>query len=262
MFDIAELEAKHRYHIRDAVRRDNNRTRQLFMRAQQVEKKYAIQLRKIARHCGDIIKGFPPGDPAALPQLNASLRRYSEMLEPWARFTAGKIVMEVARWDERAWTTYSKQMAEGIRADLRQANIGPVYRQLQLEQIALIQSIPVIAAQRVHDLTMEALSGSERASEIAKEIMNSGSVAQSRAELIARTEVARARTSFTQVRAETVGSTHYVWEAVMDSRTRDLHRKLNGKTFAWNNPPVSGEKGERSHPGAIYNCRCWPRPIF
>lgn len=246
----------------DAARRDDAKTRELFTRARKVEAKYAAALRRIARHCGDIIKGFPAGDPAALPELNATLARYSEMLGPWAKFTSRKVVLEVARLDERAWSVYTKEMSASIREQLRSVDIGPRFRELQDEQIVLIKSIPVKAAQRVHELTMKSLSDSSRASSYIEEIMKSGHVARSHAELIALTEVSRAATSFTQARSEAVGSETYMWETVRDARVRPEHKKLQGKVCRWDSPPIAGLKGERAHPGAIYRCRCFPRPII
>ncbi len=169
---------------------------------------------------------------------------------------------EVNRYDEQAWEHHARQMSSAIRAELRTTNVGRVTRELQEEQIVLIQSIPIVAAERVHKLTYEGLASSQRASEIVKEILASGDVSKSHAELIAVTEVARATTSFTRARAEQIGSTHYIWETVRDKRVRQRHRELQGEVIAWDSPPVAGSKGERAHAGAIYRCRCWPRPLL
>jgi len=45
-------------------------------------------------------------------------------------------------------------------------------------------------------------------------------------------------------------TTHYIWRARQDGRTRPSHAANHGKIFAWDNPPPTG------HPGEDYGCRC------
>lgn len=251
-----------RRHARDAQRRDSKKTEELFTRARKVDQKYAIQLRKIASHVGEIIKAFPAGDPAVLPQLNQVLNKYADIITPWAHHVSGRVLQEVARWDERAWQLHAREMSQEVRHLIDNTDIGVEFRQLQQEQVDLIRSIPIKAAERVHELTEKALSDSSRAASFIEEIMKSGHVARSHATLIATTEIGRATTSFTQARAGQLGSTHYRWRTARDSRVRKEHKKLEGKIFAWASPPITGSKGERSHPGAIYRCRCWPEVLF
>jgi SPP1 gp7 family putative phage head morphogenesis protein len=251
-----------RWGMSDAAARGGRSQEDLFTRARKVEKKYAIALRKIASHVGHIIEAFPTGDPAVLPQLNQALRRYSDILGPWANNVARMMLLEVNHWDKRAWQQHSANMSTAIREQIERMDVGLVFRRLQAEQVDLIKSIPLRAAQRVHDLTEEILADSNRASSLVDDIMRSGHVARSHATLIALTEVSRATTSFTQARATNLGGTHYVWETAKDSRVRSEHRALQGKVFSWDDPPIAGSKGERAHPGCIYRCRCWPRVIF
>jgi uncharacterized protein with gpF-like domain len=61
------------------------------------------------------------------------------------------------------------------------------------------------------------------------------------------------------------GSTaHYVWriDAADLSRTRPDHRRLAGKKFRWDDPPiVNSRTGERGNPGMDTHCRCWAEPV-
>jgi SPP1 gp7 family putative phage head morphogenesis protein len=127
------------------------------------------------------------------------------------------------------------------------------------QQVHLIRSLPLDAAQRVHKLVIEG-HGSPRASEIAKEIMRSGSVAKSRAELIAQTETSRAATAFTQARAEHIGSDGYIWRTAKDSHVRDSHRHMEGRFVRWESPPTLD--GLVGHAGALPRCRCFPSPVI
>ena len=59
-------------------------------------------------------------------------------------------------------------------------------------------------------------------------------------------------------------SSHYIWRVPPDylSRTRPDHRRLDGQTFSWNDPPVVDSKtGQRGHPGMDKYCRCYAEPL-
>lgn len=59
-----------------------------------------------------------------------------------------------------------------------------------------------------------------------------------------------------------MGFDEFVWNTILDSKERPEHRKLNGKIFRFDNPPVIDERtGQRGLPGETYNCRCSLTPI-
>ncbi|WP_168736085.1 phage minor head protein [Burkholderia sp. Tr-862] len=211
-----------------------------------------------------MVDGFPPGDPAAAPTIEQLLRRYAEALTPWAEATAARMLEDLNRRDEQAWMQNAQDMSRALRDELRHAPTGETMRALMAEQVTLIKSIPLDAAERVHRLTIEALEDSTRAAAISKAIQESGEVAKSRADLIARTEVSRAATSLTEARARAVGSTHYIWRTSGDSDVRAGHRAMEGKVCSWAEPPDVDENGRimNFHPGQIWNCRCWAEPII
>src|SRR6185437_1153848 len=95
---------------------------------------------------------------------------------------------------------------------------------------------------------------------IVPEIMRGGEVSKSKATLIARTETGRALTALTQARAETVGSTSYVWRTVKDSDVRLSHKQMEGKVVDWDSPPTLD--GLTGHAGSLPNCRCFAEPII
>lgn len=47
---------------------------------------------------------------------------------------------------------------------------------------------------------------------------------------------------------------YYIWNAVVDDRTRSSHAERDGQVFCWDKPPEGG------HPGEEYNCRCTAEP--
>lgn len=242
-----------------AFRRDTRAQRAYFSTVRREESRYSAQLRKISRHIGDLIKAFPFGD----LRVNAALQAYSKALRPWAEVQAKAMVVNVARRDESAWAQLSKSMSRALRREVQQAPTGLAMQALMAEQVHYITSLPLDAAERVHKLTIERLgSGEGRAEDIAEMIMNSGQVSQARANLIARTEVARTASTLVQARSEFIGSEGYLWTAVMDTDTRKEHRKLDGTYHRWDTPPVAGPNNMRYHAGAGPNCRCYPTPVL
>lgn len=225
-----------------------------------IERRYAVQLRSVAKQVGAIVNGFPPGDPQFAPTIEKMLRAYAELLLPWARETGAKMLRAANAADYKAWLSLGEEISAGVMREITTTNTGSTFLSLLAEQVHYIQSIPLDAAQRVHTLTTEALADGTRAKEIAKMIAESGSVSESKATLIARTEVARTASTFTQARALNVGSQGYVWETSRDGDVRPSHRKMQGKILDWDKPPtVDGMVG---HAGEFPNCRCWPRVIL
>lgn len=191
------------------------------------------------------------------------LSAYADALMPWATATAKRMVEDVNQRDLAGWKTASSELSKGLQREIQSADVGETMRRLMAEQVTLIRSIPIEAAQRVHELTIEGLEDSSRAKEVAAEIMRSGEVTKSRAVLIARTETARTAETLTQARAQAIGSTHYIWHTSEDSTVRPDHKILDGKVFAWNDPPVADRhSGARANPGRIFNCRCFSEPII
>lgn len=250
--------------------------RRAFNSVRKAEVQYGIALKSVAHHVGQMLKSFDPGDPASMTMFEALLTRYSDAIKPWAAATAKRMLVDVSRRDDAVWNDLAKDMSRSLREEVRKAPTGEMLRKLLDEQVDLITSLPRTAAQRVHKLVLEGQEEGTRAAEIAAEIMRTGHVTKSRAMLIARTEVARASSGLVQARSVYVGSEGYIWRSAEDSDVRPAlslpakvrakfvgsHRFLNGKFIRWDQPPVSGQRGERAHAGCIYNCRCYPEPVI
>ena len=225
------------------------------------ERTYRAQLRKVARQVGTLIEGLNPQDQASIPTISQTLRAYADVLLPWARSTAQQMLDAVNQKDVEGWRVVSAEISRELREEIMNAPTGELLRQLLDEQVTLIRSIPLDAAQRVHEMTLKGLEDSTRASVIAKEIGRSGKVAESRAMLIARTEVARTASALTEARALHIGSQGYIWRTSGDGDVRESHREMNGRYVDWKKPPTLSD-GTTTHAGQIYNCRCYPEPVI
>lgn len=206
---------------------------------------------------------FDKNDPVGSSQrLNVLLKKYGQTLQPWAKEQAKRMVIDVTRRDETFWAERSKSMARSLEEEIDSAPTGVALRERTLEAAAYITSLPLEAAQRIEALTVRMLTDSARMNEAVSEIMRTGHVTKSRANLIARTEVSRTAGLLTQVRSQHIGSTHYIWRTVGDIDVRDEHRHLNGQVISWDEPPIAGSNNMRYHAGQGPNCRCYSEPLI
>lgn len=229
---------------------------------------YGRNLKSVAKMVGQIVKAYAPaleeGEANwqfALLQMQTALERYSRALEPWARAVAKFMLAEVDRREKKAWIEHARTIGREIKKEIEQAPTGKAYQAGMDRQVELITSLPKGAAQRVHELATGQLYSGLRGKDLVKEIMKTGQVTESRAELIARTEVARASTELTKARADYIGSPGYIWRTAEDADVRKSHKKLNGTFHKWDDPPICDPPNYRAHPGQIWNCRCYPEVV-
>lgn len=252
-----------RQRTKDAPRNSTYRKEKAaYEKVRRAEIQYGVKLRKIARAVGEIVGAFPAGDPASLGKIDSLLRGYAALIKPWAEATAAAMLADVNYRELAHWNSMTQEMGLALLGEINKAPTGDILRQLQLEQVTLIQSIPLNAAKRVHELTMEGMISGARFGEIRDDLLRTPHVTESRATLIARTEVGRASTNLAQARATYVGSDGYIWRTSKDEDVRRSHRKLEGTFHKWSEPPICDPPNYRAHAGAIFNCRCYPEIVL
>lgn len=224
-----------------------------FVPSRAAEKRYARQLKSVAGQVRHILATSSPADAERL------LREYDKVLEPWARQTAATMTAGVQRKNAQAWRSIAGRMGLDMRALLNAPGIGAAVRDAIADNVSLIRSLVVGAADDVAALIRESLVTGTRAEDLAKRIAEIGEVSESRARTIARTEVSKAGTALTRARAESIGSEGYIWRTAGDTDTRDSHRAMEGKFVPWDSPPTLD--GMTGHAGEFPNCRCYPEPV-
>lgn len=269
--------AQQRRERRDAEAKEAGARGEGFRQSRNAETTYGRSLRQLARQVARIVEsivGEAKEDalsPATQARVEAALSAYAKAIAPWARATTSRMIAEVDRRDRTAWAAYTKHMGVALRAELQRTPIGAQVQELLQSQVGLITSLPVEAAQRVHEKTLEAITLGQRAPEHEAEIRAALAEAHpaateawllNRATLIARTETARTASVLTQTRAEHVGSQGYVWRTARDINVRPSHRALEGSVQRWDAPPLSDPPDHHSHPGQIWNCRCVALPVL
>lgn len=251
------------FNTKDASIRQKKRIqKERFKMARRMENDYLRSLQQVVRQIDNIVKGMSTNGFVSNPrQLSKMLEQYSQLITPWAKNLADKMITEIAQKNLLAWNTLGNDVGRSLRKELQFEKTGQIFNQLLNEQVTLITSLPLEAAQRVHKLTSEALITSVRPKEIAEEILKTGEVTKSRATCIARTEVARTSSILTQARSQELGLTHYIWRTSGDADVRHSHKEMDGKVIAWAEPPTLSD-GTTTHAGQIYNCRCYCEPII
>lgn len=234
---------------------------------------YDKRLQMVAKAIGQIVRQYDETKGLAenAQAITQALFDYQEGLKSWATEVASMMLSRVADDDFKTWEEYydetSRKLSAQTRAVLQSQEKGSVYFGLMAKEVDLITSLPHDAAEKVHEWVTEGLSNGQRPEAIRGRIRQMlPDEIKNRATLIARTETARARSNFTEARARAVGSTHYIWKTVGDARVRPMHAALNNTIQSWDNPPLSdyGKGGEPiySHPGCVWNCRCFASPLL
>lgn len=116
--------------------------------------------------------------------------------------------------------------------------------------------------QRLRDRVLINTFEGNRAEHLVRELEHDFQISFNKAKFLARQETSLLMSQFREERYKSCGVTKYRWITAGDERVRAYHRRLNGKIFTWDNPPVVDELGHRAAPGQSYNCRCLASPVL
>ena len=76
-----------------------------------------------------------------------------------------------------------------------------------------------------------------------------------KAEFLAQNETTIMLAQYKRVTYQEMGFEKFIWSTILDGREREEHKKLNGKIFRYDDPPIIDERtGQRGLPGETYNC--------
>lgn len=117
------------------------------------------------------------------------------------------------------------------------------------ENVGLIKSISGQYFDQVENIVQRGVRSGYLTSEVKEEIQKRFSVTESRAELIARDQIAKFNGDLTRLRQQNVGVNKYTWSTSMDERVRDSHAEKEGNVYSWDNPPA-----DTGNPGEDFQC--------
>lgn len=221
------------------------------------ELKYSRALLLVANQVEALLSGVNGSN---IDRIGRRLDGYADILDDWAAQVARSMFSDVDARNRKFWRAMSQEIGVQMARQLAETDIGLTVTQSLDDQVRLIKSLPRQAAERAHEYVRDAALKGQRASEIAERIMGLGSVTRSRAVLIARTETSRFSTELLKARAQTVGSTGYIWRTASDSDVRPSHKKMSGQHVQWGSPPTLD--GMTGHAGCLPHCRCYPEPVI
>lgn len=205
---------------------------------------------------------YTPTDPLSVEDLTRALKKYSEKLNDFASTLVDKIILELWNNNTAQWLSVSQAISR--RLDREYSSKNPIFklaRKLHTEQVDLIKTLPLRAAERAQMWAERGRIKGYRFEEVADQIMQSSSLVRYQADRIARTEANKVSTALTKARATSLGINYFRWRTAGDSIVRDSHAHLNNKIFRFDKPPLIPNEG-RHLPGDFPNCRCWCEPII
>jgi len=209
-----------------------------------------------------------------ISSLINSLQEYSNKLQGWAEKVSSRMVYSLENQDLKQWNQHSKRMTALMKKELTQSDMDEILKGYIKENVKLITSLPINAANRVQEIVYNGVKEGKRASSLIDSILRTGKVTKSRANLIARTETSKAITGLLMARSSSIGLNWLVWHSTGgqggDGRTRFAHRKMDGVLMTWDDPPnpekLFPEPKVKSYgnylPGSTFNCRCWAAPLI
>lgn len=172
--------------------------------------------------------------------------------------TIREIVMRVAASVE----TFNAKEFHAVLRSVYRVDIFPsmpsgmrlAIESFEMQNIALIKSIPVEATGRMSGKIIEALRTGRTLKDTQALVREELGVADRRARVIARDQVGKLNGQITELRQTDIGVDSYKWRGILDARERESHVAREGKVFKWSEPPDDG------HPGEPIQCRCSAEP--
>lgn len=166
------------------------------------------------------------------------------------------------RTNDLSRTEWRAQVKAAVGVDLTDdPDVAPKLLAFRRENVRLIRSLAREKVDRVAKILSDAGSGT-RVETIAKRIREETVATPQRAALLARDQVLKLNAQVTQARHEAAGLTEYIWRTSRDERVRKEHKRLEGKRFRYDDPPVVSPRGDRANPGEWFQCRCVAEPFI
>jgi SPP1 gp7 family putative phage head morphogenesis protein len=162
-------------------------------------------------------------------------------------------------------STHGRKVFELLR---NETDNDKTFQELLSRNVHYIKSAPIDMAERMVTHISEAQIAGRRPEQIASELKELfPHMTKGKAQLIARTESAKASSELVQSRAERLGFNWYIWYSVQDQRVRSSHKHMQGVLVNYNDPPspeaLADEKSYGHYnAGEIFNCRCFASVVF
>lgn len=193
----------------------------------------------------------------------------------WRRYAmneAYKMVGDINRHNAHTWRhvakskTHSRRIYQILSQGLR--NNQAFQKQIAANAQYFLDLPDSVAKDITKHVSTQAVRGL-RAEALLSDIRKiAPGMSNARANLIARTETAKAQAAITQIQAQEIGIDWYVWETAQDGpRVRKAHQLMQGVLCRYSSPPSpEALVGIQStlgcyNAGNCPNCRCYSSPL-
>lgn len=155
-------------------------------------------------------------------------------------------------------TEIRRRTSVDVGAIVRDEDLDEILRDRVSQNVALIKSMHQTLLGDVERMVYEAKMQGKSHKDLKSELIDRFGIANRKAALIARDQMASLNSDFNQIRQEQAGIEKYEWHTSEDERVRHgkrphNHRVLNGKVYEWGEK-TGAEQG--LPPGKPINCRC------
>lgn len=225
-------------------------------------KEAAAAEKSTSRH-GDDLNGLMAAIQAAFDAMGKDLEIQTSKFDLYGKLEA--LANQTTKLSIKQW---KKAISQTLGLDLADDYYsGQFYQELLdywvSQNVSMIKTIPQESLSEMREIVYEGYRNGRTTTSIVKDIQHAYSTSKSHARLIARDQMAKLTADLTKRQQTDAGVKEYKWSTSRDSRVRESHKRLNGKRFRWDDPPIVDEKtGRRCHPGEDYQCRCVAIPVF
>jgi SPP1 gp7 family putative phage head morphogenesis protein len=122
--------------------------------------------------------------------------------------------------------------------------------------VGLVKGVGSSAIEELERIIAEGAAGGTPTLDLRQTIQDRFGVSYSKASFWARDQTAKLGAQIARAQKERYGVTRYQWSTSGDARVRQEHAELDGKIFAYAEPPVADRAGTKGNPGEVWQCRC------
>lgn len=176
-----------------------------------------------------------------------------------AEQTVGRILnLEAGRHTEKWKASVRSTIGIDIAAVVTQEDLADYLQTAAARNASLIKNLATDVVTRVERASYDAILQGKTVKELRSELTKQFGIADGRAKVIARTEIAKLNSDMNRRRHEQAGITLYRWRTSSDERVRERHKRLEGKEYKYGEP-TGAEQG--LPPGQPIQCRCIAQAI-
>lgn len=161
--------------------------------------------------------------------------------------------LEAQRHTDQFMAAAKRAIGIDLRSVVQQEDLTDYLAAAAGRNAALITSLAEDTIKRIEVTVYNNSIAGNSVTTLRKALQEDLGISDRRAKLIARDQSAKLNSDLNRIRQEQAGVTSYSWLSSRDERTRELHRRLDGKVYKWGQ--ATGAEGGLP-PGQPINCRC------